>query len=160
MKIRGKLLSLEFLLLFKAIYVIISRMNEKRPESLSPVTLAYVGDAVFTLYVRTRLVETFDFKTGRLGKICSGFVCAATQSKVLEKTAPFLSDDEADIARRCRNAHTPSKAKNASMSDYKRATALEGIIGYLYLSGQNERLETLLKLFFDAAKEFCEPKEG
>lgn len=63
----------------------------------------------------------------------------------------LLTEEEADIARRCRNTHTPAKAKNASMSDYKRATALEGVLGYLYLSGNEDRLKELSELFFHTA---------
>lgn len=128
-------------------------MDRKRTDSLSPITLAYVGDAVFTLYVRTRLTEKYDYKTDRLGKLCSAYVCASTQSKILEAACNDLTDAEADIIRRCRNAHTPAKAKNATLGDYKRATSLEGVLGYLYLTEQNDRLKELLSLFFDLATE-------
>lgn len=130
---------------------------------MSPITLAYVGDAIFTLYVRTRLVESYDYKTDRLGKMCSFYVCAATQSKIFEEALDFLDEEEREIGRRCRNTHTPAKAKNASMSDYKRATALEGILGYLYLSGRYDRLKELSELFFlkaDEAKENSETVTG
>ncbi len=126
-------------------------MDETRLTNLSPVTLAYIGDAVFTLYVRARLAEEYDFKTDRLGKLCSSYVCASMQSAVLGMCGEELTQEEQDIARRCRNTHTPAKAKNASMSDYKRATALEGVIGYLYLKQERTRLEELLKLFYDTA---------
>lgn len=138
-------------------------MDIKRLDSLAPVTLAYVGDAVFTLFVRAALAERYDCKTGRLGGMCSKIVCASTQSALLEAIMPDLTESEADVARRCRNTHTPSKAKNASMGDYKRATALEGVIGYLYLNGQHDRLDKILNMCLSASDEILsarEPKMG
>lgn len=142
-----------FRLLRTKVYVIMTQMEQKRLDNLSPITYAYIGDAVFTLYVRARLAQKYDFKTDRLGKLCSGIVRASMQSEILLKCGEMLTEQERDIARRCRNTHTPSHAKNSSMSDYKRATALEGVLGYLYLSGQSERLEELESVFYDTAVE-------
>ena len=121
-------------------------MESDKINSLNSVTLAYIGDAVFSLYVRTRVVESAEFRSGELNSRVNSFVKATAQSAMLEKIAGELTDEEQDVVRRGRNCHTPAKAKNTSLSDYKRATALEALFGWLYLKGNTERLEHLEKL--------------
>ncbi|MCL2675281.1 MAG: Mini-ribonuclease 3 [Firmicutes bacterium] len=100
---------------------------------LSPLTLAFVGDAVFTLFIRERLA-LLDLLPAQLTKKAAVLVSAVSQSELLAKLDGFLTEDERDIVRRCRNAHTRSRAKNAGVGEYRRATGLEGLIGHLYLS--------------------------
>lgn len=121
-------------------------MTKEQAGQLNPVVWAYVGDAVFTLFVRTRLVERSDAKAGALHAMCSRYVKAVSQSEMLEAIAPLLSEEEADIVRRGRNCHTANKAKNAGLAEYKRATALEALIGYLYLTGERDRLAEIENL--------------
>ena len=120
-------------------------MESKDAIQLNSLTLAFLGDAVFTLFVREKLVTEHDCKSGRLHKLASDYVCAAAQAKMLEDLAPLLTDEEKEVARRCRNCHNPSHAKNAALSDYKKATALEGVLGYLKLTGHKERLNELMR---------------
>lgn len=120
-------------------------MNEAEVYQSSSVTLAFVGDAVFSLFVREKLVSDHDLKAAELTKRANIAVSAVAQSAMFEAVLPELSERETEIARRARNAHTPAHAKNASLSDYKRATALEAVFGYLRLSGQNERLYDLME---------------
>ena len=120
-------------------------MDEKDANQLNPLSLAFLGDAVFTLFVRERLVAGHDSKSGELHLIASRFVCASAQAKMLEAISESFTDAERDIARRSRNCHNTSKAKNADIADYKKATALEGVFGYLKLTGQTERLNALME---------------
>lgn len=118
-------------------------MEHEKVNTLNPVTLAYVGDAVFSLYVRTRIVESADYKSSELNKRVNSLVKAVSQSAMLDIILPRLTDEEKDVVRRGRNCHTPAKAKNAGLMDYKRATALEALFGWLYLRGDTVRLEEL-----------------
>ena len=112
---------------------------------MSALTLAYVGDAVFTLFVRIRLATQHDFKPGELTRLGGKMVSAAAQAAMFEIIQTQLAADEASVAKRCRNAHVNNKAKNYSLAEYMKATALEGVLGYLRLCGRDERLQFLLE---------------
>jgi RNase3 domain protein len=120
-------------------------MEAKYAIQLNPLSLAFLGDAAFTLYVRERLINEHDGKSGYLHGLASRLVCAAAQAKMLDALSPSFTDEESEIARRSRNSHNTSKAKNAGLSDYKKATALEGVFGFLRITGRIERLEELMK---------------
>ena len=109
-------------------------METKVANQLNPLVLAFLGDAEFTLFVRKRLVAMHDMKSGGLHKLTSKYVSARAQAKIYEEIGEFLTENESEIARRCRNSHNVSKAKNAGLADYKKATALEGVIGFLSLT--------------------------
>lgn len=113
-------------------------------RNLSPVVLAFVGDAVYSLYVREKLVLGTDFKTGMLQKLSSRQVSAKGQSELIERLLPALTEEEADIFRRGRNAKKSTRSKHASVGEYNRSTGFEALIGYLYLTGRHERIEELL----------------
>ena len=113
-------------------------------RNLSPVTLAFVGDAVYSLYVRKTLVLTTDYGTGTLQKLTSSQVSAHGQSGFLEKLLPLFTEDETDIYKRGRNAKKATKSKNASGAEYNRSTGFEAVLGYLYLIGRYERINELL----------------
>lgn len=112
---------------------------------MSALTLAYVGDAVFTLFVRIRLTAEHDFKPGELTRLGGKMVSAAAQAAMYETLQAQFSEEEASLAKRCRNAHVNNKAKNYSLAEYMKATALEGVLGYLKLCGREERLQFLLE---------------
>ena len=118
-------------------------VSEQEAKNLSPVTLAFVGDAVFSLYVREKYVLTSDFSTGKLQKLTSEEVSAHGQNLLLERILPMLSEEEEGIFRRGRNAKKATKSKHATVGEYVRSTGFEALIGYLYLTGQNERIEEL-----------------
>ena len=113
---------------------------------LSPLQLAFVGDSVHALLVRTRLIgDNLRVKDMHLG--ATRAVNAAAQAKTLARILPLLSDEEAQIVRRGRNAHAHHAApRHADPADYAQATGLEALAGYLYLSGQMERLRELYSL--------------
>ena len=113
-------------------------------RNLSPVVLAFVGDAVYSLYVREKLGLGTDFKTGTLQKLSSRQVSAKGQSELIERLLPALTEEEADIFRRGRNAKKSTRSKHASVGEYNRSTGFEALIGYLYLTGRHERIEELL----------------
>ncbi len=114
-------------------------------RNLNPVVLAFVGDAVYSLYVREKLVRGTDFKTGMLQKLASDKVSAHGQSGLSEKLLPLFTEEEADIFRRGRNAKKTTRSKHASVGEYNRSTGFEAVLGYLYLTGQYERIDFLLK---------------
>jgi len=113
-------------------------------KAYNPIVLAYVGDAVHSLYVRHSLVLKSDAKAGDLHQKASKTVSAVSQSKLADLVYPHLTEEEADVFRRARNSHTHSSAKNADIIDYKKASGLEAVFGYLYLTGQEDRLFKLL----------------
>ncbi|MDR3022032.1 MAG: ribonuclease III [Clostridiales bacterium] len=112
-------------------------------NNLSASALAFVGDAVFTLFVRQFLALQYDKKGGGLHALQSKFVSAKAQSKMSDQLYDKLSQQEQDIFNRCRNAHVDNKTKAATFKEYKKATGLEGLFGSLYLNGQNQRLQEL-----------------
>lgn len=113
-------------------------------RTYSPLALAYIGDAVFDLVIRSAVVGRGNRKAGKLHQTTSHIVKAQTQAKMIEALLPCLTDEESDIYRRGRNANSPSMAKNATMSDYRKATGLEALMGYLYLADQFDRILFLI----------------
>lgn len=118
-------------------------------RTYSPLTLAYIGDEVFDLIVRTVVVEKGNTRPNRLHARTSRIVKAHTQALMAEYLQEYLDEEEADIYRRGRNANSHTMAKNASVSDYRKATGIETLAGYLYLTDRFERLVTLLKQAVD-----------
>lgn len=118
-------------------------VERDKVNSLGSVTLAYIGDAVFSLFVRERVVCAAKYRAGECNARVNALVKATAQSAMLDRVLPLLTDEEKDVVRRGRNCHTPAKAKNTALSDYKRATALEALFGWLYLRGEHERLGEL-----------------
>ena len=121
----------------------------ERPELLNPLVLAYIGDAVFEVYVRTHIAKQGNIKPNALHKASIGFVCAKAQANILEKIEEELSEEELNIVRRGRNANSNTIPKNASVADYKKATAFEALIGYLFLKNNISRLEEIVKFSFN-----------
>ena len=117
--------------------------DRARARQINPVVLAFVGDAVYTLFVRTRLALSSGEKTGALNRRASERVSAHGQSALLERILPLLTEEEAEIYRRGRNAKKPTKSKNATVVEYVRSTGFEALLGYLYLTGQDGRIKEL-----------------
>ncbi|TVX95665.1 Mini-ribonuclease 3 [Cohnella terricola] len=118
---------------------------------LSPIVLAYVGDAVFEIYIRQRLVAGYNRKPHELHRAATGYVSAAAQAKLLQRWMPHLTEEESDIVRRGRNTKSGQPPRNADPGDYRHATALECLVGYLYYKGEKERLEQLIDMAFSEA---------
>ncbi len=117
---------------------------DKSVSAYSPLALAYLGDAVYELYVREHILRTYNASPKMMNKAAVQYVSARSQAAMTENILPLLTEEEADIFRRGRNAHPASTAKNASVQEYRSATALEAVFGYLYLLGREERIRELL----------------
>lgn len=115
-------------------------------RTYSPLTLAFLGDCVFDLIIRTVVVERGNRAPQGLHKTKSAIVKAQTQAEMIEVLLPFLTEEEQSVYRRGRNAKAYTPAKNASISDYRKATGLEALIGYLYLTQRTDRILELTKL--------------
>ncbi len=112
-------------------------------SSLSPLTLAFVGDTVFDLLIRSELVCEANRPVNVLHTMASKKVCAAAQAESMRKILPVLTEDETAVFKRGRNAHTGGIPKHASSADYHYATGLESLFGWLYLRGETERIKEL-----------------
>ena len=116
---------------------------------LSPLVWAYVGDSVYELFIRTQLINHSNAKPHKLHLETIKFVKAENQSKILDKIWDYLSEEEQEIFKRGRNTENHHLPKNGNVADYSHATGFEALIGYLYLSKQDERLKEILKLYID-----------
>lgn len=115
-----------------------------KADTLSPLTLAFTGDAVFSLYIREMLVCEANRPVGQLHKLSVNWVKAEAQSKGMHAILPILTEKELEVFKRGRNAHTSHTPKNQSGCDYHYATGFEALVGYLYLKDETERLNELL----------------
>lgn len=114
-------------------------------RTYSPLVLAYIGDGVYELVIRSLLVGRGNAQANRLHKEASTLVNAGAQSASLERIKEELSEEEMQVFKRGRNANSATMAKHATMSDYRRATGFEALMGYLYLTGRMERILELVK---------------
>lgn len=115
-------------------------------RSYSPLTLAYIGDGVYELIIRTILVKKGNCPVNRLHKKASSLVKAGAQSAIMKVIEEELTPEELSVYRRGRNAHSPTMAKHATMADYRRATGFEALMGYLYLKEDYTRMLTLVRM--------------
>lgn len=119
--------------------------DETEINMLSPLTWAYVGDCVYELYIRTKLINQTNLKPHKLHIETIKYVKAQAQAELLKSIYENLTDEEKDIVRRGRNAENHHLPKNCNVQDYMHATAFEALIGYLYLTRQNGRLKQILE---------------
>ncbi len=134
----------------KQMFFLNAPLEARQAKQMNPIVLAFVGDAVYTLMTRTRLAVGSGCKTGELNRRASEVVSAHGQSEKLESVLPLLNEEEKEIFRRGRNAKKATKSKNATVTEYVRSTGLEAVVGYLYLTGQSERID---ELFFPEEEE-------
>lgn len=119
--------------------------DETEVNLLSPLTWAYVGDAIYELYIRTNLVNKTKLKPHKLHIESIKYVKAQAQAEILKRLIEDLTEEEKEIVRRARNAENHHLPKNAEPEDYMYSTAFEGLIGYLYLTKKDERLKEILR---------------
>ncbi len=112
-------------------------------------TLAWIGDAVYTMCVRNLQVQKNAGKPAKLNKMATEWVNAGAQSDALDKIEAFLTEDEANVVRRAKNAPITTKSKHYGIADYKRATGLEAVVGYLYLLDEQKRLNEIFNIIFE-----------
>ena len=127
-------------------------LEEQDLRTYSPLTLAYIGDAIFELVVRTVLVERKNTQPEKLHKAATKIVKAETQALMIEALKEDLTDEELAVYKRGRNAKAVTRAKNATMSEYRRATGFEALMGYLYLKGDMERMVKLIHMGVERAE--------
>lgn len=120
-------------------------LKEVDIRAYSPLTLAYIGDCVYDLVIRTVVVERGNEPANKLHKKTVTYVKAQTQAAMIEALSPYLTEEEEAVYRRGRNAKSYTSAKNASIGDYRKATGMEALVGYLYLTRQEARIMELIK---------------
>lgn len=124
----------------------LKNMDKLDAKNLNPQVLAFVGDGVYSLYIRHKLVSTSSLKGKELHNSATNFVKAKGQSNFIDRLLSVFDDEEMAVFKRARNHKTLSQAKNQNIIDYRRATGLEAVLGYLYITGNIDRLNEILKL--------------
>ena len=124
----------------------IFELEDVEAKQYSPLTLAYIGDAVYEIIIRTILVEHGNAPVNKLHQKASSLVKAQAQANLIHLIEKDLTEEELSVYKRGRNAKSATTAKNASIRDYRTATGLEALVGYLYLDNQMERALKLVKL--------------
>ena len=119
-------------------------LSSKDWKLYSPLTLAYLGDAVYEMVIRTICVKRTNMQTQKLHRKVTGYVSAKAQAKMMDALIGELTEEEESIYRRGRNSKPYTKAKNASMEEYLKATGFEALVGYLYLPKEYERMNALI----------------
>lgn len=118
----------------------------KPPHLINPLVLAYIGDAVYEVYIRQYVISHLNHRPIHLHQTATKYVSAKAQSKLLEALMPMLSDEEKDIVKRGRNAKSGTTAKNAEVLEYRHSTAFECLIGYLYYTQSFSRLKEIMDM--------------
>ncbi|MBR6228529.1 MAG: ribonuclease III [Eubacterium sp.] len=120
-------------------------ITEREPDQIGPLKLAYLGDAVYELIVRTILMDSRDRSVKKMNKAAQDLVNATTQARIAEAIEPKLDETEVAVFHRGRNAKNNSMSKHSDIHDYRIATGLESLFGYWYMSGKLDRAVTLLQ---------------
>ncbi|GFR34906.1 Mini-ribonuclease 3 [Thermobrachium celere] len=120
-------------------------LSEKEVKLLNPIIWAYIGDAVYEMFVRSYLITMGIVKPNQIHKSSIMYVKASNQARFLKEVEPMLTEEEKEIVRRTRNAKVGHVPKNANLFDYKMATAFEGLIGYLFLMKRYDRLDEIIE---------------
>lgn len=121
-------------------------LEERDPNGYSPLVLAYLGDAVYELVIRTRVVNRGNTQVNKMHRMTAGLVKAEAQAKMYMLLEEELTEEEQAVYRRGRNAKSATMAKHATMRNYRMATGFEALMGWLYLNGRLERLTELVSL--------------
>ena len=122
-------------------------------RTYSPLTLAYIGDAIYDLIIRTLIVKQGNSRPEKMHKRASALEKASAQAEMIERLLPMLTEEEHAIYKRGRNAKSYTMAKNATMLDYRKATGFEALMGYLYLKEDMSRLIDLVKTGLDKGEQ-------
>lgn len=124
-------------------------LSENEAKNIQPMVLAQIGDAVQTLLVREAVTKRFGVKINAMNKLVTSVICAGAQFRTFKKIENTLSPGELDVAMRARNSHKKTKAKNFSYQEYIYASALEAVLGYLYLTGKDDRICQIVETSLD-----------
>lgn len=131
-------------------------MKEVDINSYSPLALAYIGDSIYDLIIKSLVINRGNKQVNKLHKETSGLVQASTQSLMMRTMQEYLTEEEHTVYKRGRNSKTVSPAKNQSVTDYRRATGFEALLGYLYLKREWKRMLDLVKIGLDSLDERAE----
>ena len=145
----GKSIGFEFDSYMQEIF----QMKEVNVNTYSPLTLAYIGDCIYDLIIKSLIVNQGNKQVNKLHKEASSLVQASTQSLMMRTMQEHLTEEEHAIYKRGRNSKSVSPAKNQSITDYRRATGFEALLGYLYLKKDWKRLLDLVKIGLDSLEE-------
>ena len=137
----------------------IFQMKEVDIKEYSPLTLAYIGDCIYDLIIKTKVISEGNKQVKKLHQETSGMVQASAQSEMMRALQPLLTEEEHAVYRRGRNAKSVSPAKNQSLTDYRRATGFEALMGWLYLKREWKRMADLIKIGLDHLSECEEEKK-
>ena len=129
------------------------QMEEVDIREYSPLTLAYIGDCVYDLVIKSLVINAGNKQVNKLHQETSNLVQASTQSLMMRTMQEHLTEEERAVYKRGRNAKSVSPAKNQSLTDYRRATGFEALLGYLYLTKNWKRLIDLVKIGLDSLEE-------
>lgn len=135
----------------KSFFSIQNPISKQEALKLHPMSLAFIGDAVQSLYTRTQVTVGSTSKTGVLHHEVTKVVKAVSQAVEAEKIQSLLDEDELDLFRRARNCKVQTSAKHAEMGEYRKASGFEAVLGLLYLTGNNVKLEKILSMAFEDA---------
>lgn len=120
-------------------------LKDVRANEFSPLVLAYIGDAVYELIIRTKVINQGSIQVNKMHKKSASLVKAGTQASLIKVLEEQLTEEEHSIYRRGRNAKSVTTAKHATMIDYRMATGFEALVGYLYLTERHDRLLSLIR---------------
>lgn len=124
-------------------------LTPQTARGYSPLALAFVGDSIYEAFIRTKLLLAANQSAAKLHRTAVSFVRAGAQALAMQALLPLLTEEEADIYKRGRNAHSHTVPKNADVTEYHAATGFEALVGYLYLSGQTDRLNHVMEQAYD-----------
>jgi ribonuclease-3 family protein len=133
---------------------------EEPPHLVSPLALAYLGDAVYDLYIRQYVLCLKKRRPNQLHRSATRFVSAKAQAQAVRRMEPELTEEERDMLRRGRNAKSHDAPKNTNVQDYRLSTGFECLVGYLYLCGRYKRLEQLMRMTLGLEPEDRQEEEG
>lgn len=127
-------------------------LKDAEVNSFSPLSLAYIGDAVYEVYVRSYVMSMGNMPVNKLHRAATHYVSARAQSMIIHSIMDSLTEEELAVFKRGRNAHSYTSAKNADIVDYRHATGFEALIGYLFIQKKHDRINELVKLSIEAAQ--------
>lgn len=119
-------------------------MDKRKAGNLNSIVLAFVGDAVYSLFVREKITFSSDSKSGELNKLATNEVKASAQAQFVKDILPLFTEEELSVFKRARNAKKTTRSKSASVAEYNISTGFEAVLGYLYITGETDRLNYLL----------------
>lgn len=121
-------------------------------NSFSPLSLAYIGDAVYEVYIRSHVMNNGNMQVNKFHREATRYVSANAQSNIIHRIMQFLTEEEISVFKRGRNAHSYTSAKNADIVAYRHATGFEALIGYLFILKQFDRINEIVKMSIEAVE--------